>query len=366
VDLFKEVVSEEKLHPNFKSIRHDVYIKEVINNWCNKFIDRDGKFIKEFQTTFNSSFWEIYCFEVFKQMNITINLNYDRPDFVLRYNQIDMNVECVIASNAEKDFPEFNLEEKIKPTISLEERVYKQTLRLLNAISYKSKLFLNKYSKLKHVKKKPFIIAIAPFDQPTFMDVALEAIHMVLYGINVDKKSFEELQFDTVYKRDDCPLRLGLFTNEDFQHISAVLFSNVATMGKVRALSNYPNAIFNQVRYNENSKKRLLSINYRSDNERYRKYAKKMAEVYKNEVDHNMYSCRKPFLEEGYTESLTDGLHLFLNPYAIHSINDEVIELIKSKQVQVHTFDTNEKTIKDIILSNGYLIQRLVDVMRVK
>lgn len=26
------------------------------------FEDRDGKFVKEFQTTFNSSFWELYLF----------------------------------------------------------------------------------------------------------------------------------------------------------------------------------------------------------------------------------------------------------------------------------------------------------------
>ena len=59
MDLFTEAVPKEKQHPNFKAITtpglNEPELK-VISDWADGFIDRDGKFTVEFQTTFNSSF----------------------------------------------------------------------------------------------------------------------------------------------------------------------------------------------------------------------------------------------------------------------------------------------------------------------
>lgn len=370
LNLFDNVVLEEKLHPNFKRTRSDKYIVNVINKWCNDFIDRDGKFVIEFQTTFNSSFWELYCFAVFKEMSMKIDLSKSRPDFVLSYKKNNLNIECVVANNSQNDLPEHNIEEKMNPKSDLEDMVYNQTLRLLNAINSKNDLYLKSYCNLSHVEEKPFLIALAPFDQPRFMDVALEAIHMVLYGINVDKKSLKEIHFDTVYKRKDCPLDLGIFTNNKFENISAVLFSNVATSGKARAMSDCPNVTFNQMRYNENSTKPLVAVNYRLNaqntllNKSYKKMIKEYAEDFKGKIDHKRYSCRKPFLEEGYNENLTDGLHLYLNPYSKKPISEDVMELFASNGVQIHSYDIKEHTMKDVNVSDGYIIQRMVSVFK--
>lgn len=366
IDLFKEIVPEEKQHPNFIYVKRDKYLINILNEWCKHFVDRDGKFTKEFQTTFNSSFWELYCFAVLKQMNMEIDFRHDRPDFVLDYKNIKFNIECVVANNAEKDIPEYDLNEKLSPNTSLEERVYNQTLRLINSIDSKNKLYLKNYGNLDYVKGNPFIVALAPFDQPCFMDVALEAIHMVLYGINVDKKSFEELHFDKVHKNENVSLDMGMFTNKNYENISGILFSNVATMGKVRAISDYPNIMFYQIRYNERSKKPLICLNYRVDESKtllsrnYKKEFKQTAQLFKKEIDHRKYSCRQPFLEEGYKETLTDGLHLYLNPYAQNPISEEILNLFKLNGIQIHTFDTNEYTMQDIHITNEHLIQRMV------
>ena len=60
--LFVSILSSEKLHPNFKYLAQEKEpcLREVLKEWANGFVDRDKKFVTEFQTTFNSSIWELY------------------------------------------------------------------------------------------------------------------------------------------------------------------------------------------------------------------------------------------------------------------------------------------------------------------
>ena len=72
MNLFLPVVDESRMHPHFKSIySNPIYQpqREVVAEWANGFVDRDNKFVYEFQTTFNSSFWELYLFALFKQFH---------------------------------------------------------------------------------------------------------------------------------------------------------------------------------------------------------------------------------------------------------------------------------------------------------
>ncbi len=47
-----------------------------------------------------------------------------------------------------------------------------------------------------------------------------------------------------ITKPNGSQIPLGYFSNPDMKEVSAVAFSNTATFGKVRALSNDPGAIF--------------------------------------------------------------------------------------------------------------------------
>jgi hypothetical protein len=62
MDLFTPVVGEQEQHPNFRSVSQqgNKFNYDVVNDWATGFKDRDGKFVKEFQITFDSSFWELY------------------------------------------------------------------------------------------------------------------------------------------------------------------------------------------------------------------------------------------------------------------------------------------------------------------
>ncbi len=83
LDLFGNIdeISEEELHPKYKLLRDKYFYEEerkIILDWTDDFIDRDNKIVKEFQTTFYSSFWEFYLYKVFREMNFEIDFTYDR------------------------------------------------------------------------------------------------------------------------------------------------------------------------------------------------------------------------------------------------------------------------------------------------
>lgn len=66
--LFEPLVDDTRQHPNFRAIMRpgNGFALDVLNDWARGFESRDGKFAQEFQTTFNSAFWGLYLFAVFK------------------------------------------------------------------------------------------------------------------------------------------------------------------------------------------------------------------------------------------------------------------------------------------------------------
>ncbi len=83
IDLFLPVVPRERFHPAFERVflngtEND---RNVLKGWSDGFIDRDGKFVQEFQTTFDSSFWELYLHAVFKELGMRCDFQWPSPDF---------------------------------------------------------------------------------------------------------------------------------------------------------------------------------------------------------------------------------------------------------------------------------------------
>lgn len=102
MDLFKPVVNEQDFHPHFKSILIESRKAECeeLMKWAEGFLDRDGKFIKEFQTTFNSSFWEIYLYAICKEYQLEIDWSYRTPDFVVNSCYGQFIIEATTANAA--------------------------------------------------------------------------------------------------------------------------------------------------------------------------------------------------------------------------------------------------------------------------
>jgi len=104
--LFDLIVDEDRLHPNFRALLTlgNGFNLDVLNDWARGFIDRDRKFVQEFQTTFNSSFWELYVYAVLKKCGMEVDFSQVSPDFCVP--ALELNIEATIASNAMDAEPE--------------------------------------------------------------------------------------------------------------------------------------------------------------------------------------------------------------------------------------------------------------------
>ncbi|HCF1973508.1 hypothetical protein OLM89_13370 [Pseudomonas aeruginosa] len=256
MDLFTPQVPEERFHPHFRNIIVDKpslgYARKVVEAWAEGFPDRDGKFVREFQTTFNSSFWELYLHAALREFGAQIDWNHHSPDFVLSVNGVDFVLEATTANAAKDAVPEW--EKSLIPpdedSLDLNELNRVAIIRLANAFMSKSEYYLERYSKLEHVKGRPFVVAVAPFEQPWFNLQVYRPIEALLFDYYVDEQEFlanpqatghpEGKSLGFVTKDNGAEIELGFFDCDRFSHISAIVFSSVATWGKVDAMSGYP------------------------------------------------------------------------------------------------------------------------------
>ncbi len=335
MNLFELTLPKEQLHKNFVNViaEQTDFARKVLLNWAEGFIDRDGKFVKELQTSFNSTFWELYIFACLKELEFTVDFSFNRPDFVVKNDSISFCIEASIASSAidspdewEADFSPESLKNVDKDKV-----VDFATIRLSNTLTAKYKKYLKDYSELEQVKNKPFIIAIAPFEQPFSYIQNEQAIGRVLYGFN--KFIYEEYPerneriilgqdyIESITKPNGSEIPLGYFVKEEMKEVSAVIFSNTATFGKVRALSDDPGDIFfESIRYNDSGLKSIHSI----------------------------------LPKKEYNETILDGLHIFHNPFATYPISYEYFD---RKEITHHDFDF-KKGIPLVKTHDGALFQR--------
>lgn len=310
MDLFYPVVPNDRLDPNFKRILdHPASEHAVIQDWANGFVDRDGKFVKEFQTSFNTCFWELYVFACLKQMSLGIDFNYSSPDFTVTTGFFKGTIECVTSQNAAGRRPEHDLtiQEQISDLAGPNRDAISReaTIRLANSISGKYQRFCHHYSSLTHVTNKPFILAVAPFQEPYFWVQRLDGITNVLYRSKLAE----------VTKPNGAVVPLGYFMGPSMADISAVFFSNVATYSKVIAIAKEPGCVdyFVTARHG------------------------------RAELDH---------YTKGYDETLLDGLFICHNPFARYPLD--------MAQFRSHGIAQIYGKSGDICMSipDGYLLER--------
>ncbi len=341
LDLFTPQVEQSKLHHNFVEVTKDPqpYARELLESWTEGFIDRDHKFVKEFQTTFNSSFWELYLFNVFKYYGFEIDFSKSYPDFIVT-NPYKICIEAVISNHAFNATPEYERDINPNNIPDLEEIVHTATIRLANAIisKYKDK-YLKIYSKEDYVKGKPFILAVAPFEQPYFWEQTSQAIMRVLYGLkgfeytDPNNKIFSNVTRSImdpfIEKNNGSEIPLGFFTNNQMEEISAIIFSNVATFGKIRALTKDKDPremIFSFAKYNEKG---------------FRPIQGRLPKKY-------------------YSEKLDSGLAIYLNPFAKNPLTKDFLSHFPT----VCTFDYScNLPMGDS--KDGELLKRMVNIINI-
>jgi hypothetical protein len=318
LDLFKTLkgVNEDDLHPKFKLLRDNIMLRgegEVVMDWTDEFIDRDNKIIKEFQTSFHSSFWEFYLFRIFRDLNFDIDFSKDRPDFIITAPE-KIFIEAVVA-NVKKDGREEktrNIDDILSMIIpphkqnDFNEVLVEAIVRNSNAIIGKSTKYLEKYVNCDWVDEQtPFVIALSSYDQVNYGREHFYPMFALLYGFYFDPKADDYEKRDSVIKPgNDTSIPLGIFDDNSYQHISAIIFSCTVTLGKLTSLAISSGS--HQPRMNG-------VINIRHD---YEPPHYKVQEV----------SVENP-------EYLSDSLYIFHNPFAKSKLEPSIFE--NSNVIQV-------------------------------
>lgn len=299
--LFEDLIPPDRQHPIYRLIKSCRYGHEraVLEDWADGFVDRDGKFCHEFQSTFEPCLWELYIHAYLKLIGTRIDFSFRAPDFVVTGRQ-EFCVEATIAAppvggkpaygggyaDIPDDFSKFNSE---------------ATLRICNSFTTKVRKYREAYSRLSHVNDRPYVIAIAAYDRPFSHMAVSRPVVSALYGLYHDEEStlasgatnVISYNVRSVRKSELIDVPLGYFTDASYSEVSAVVYSSLATWGKIRALAVNPTADSVYTTYHPNP--------------------------------NGIHALVRHTPKAQYKEHLLDGLYVFHNPFASKPLNPETL-----------------------------------------
>ena len=302
--IFKPIVPEDNLNTNFKHLLSSIGFspaKEIIREIAYSYIDLDGNFIQQFQTTgFNPRLWELYLYAFLHEQLCYISEDNSTPDYICTKNGIDFCMEAVTVNPTQSG-----------DTSSADSDVNKENKDLnYYSIKYGSPLYSKlkeKYWELEHVKDKPLIFAIQDFHEDKLIRDTSSVLSTYLYGH--DAKWYHDASGNLIlsyvkideHKWQDKEIPSGFFYQPETEHISGILFSNSATPNKFNRIGK--SAGFGDARV-----KILIT-----------------GTCYNPNPQASTPLAFKQWVEEDkYFEYWSQGLELFHNPNALHPIKQEL------------------------------------------
>lgn len=315
-DVFKQIVTEDKLCARFKLLVESELLKpakNIIENITALMTDKDGNFIQQLQSDgFDARLWEIYLFILFKEIGFTQNDDHDRPDFHLVKGDIDVFVEASLS--ADKKEADVFSKDFIKEAVAKNDLVIQQQLIDYYIIRLGSVLFsklCKTYWELDWVKGKPLILAITPAHNylASFLPDAklIEYLYGLRQRIQITDNGVENLGAEVVdkFQFGEKKIPANFFAQPLVENISGILFTNNADLHK-----------FNRMGYQSGLSKEELII-VRSGAKHNPEPGSKVAEF--------TYQVKPNEVVEHWNESVT----LFHNPNALHKIDKGTFNYIR-------------------------------------
>lgn len=233
--LFEPKVPVEREHYIFKLIKsgaHHSAARALMQEIANAFVDVDGNYVKDFQTTgFNARLWELYLFAFLHEQRFYIHREVATPDFCLVKGDIPVAVEAVTVNPTEGE---------TAPIPTSEEQL-KHLREEYMPIKFGSALFSKlkkRYWELPHVKGKPLVLAIHDFHSNNSMTWSAPSLNSYLYGLRATWQKDESGKLTITENKVEKhtwgskAIPSGFFDQPGAENISAVLFSNSATISK--------------------------------------------------------------------------------------------------------------------------------------
>lgn len=316
-DILKPCVPVEKYHKYFKLITEESgykSAKKLMQEIAYSYVDVDGNYIKDFQTTgFDARLWELYLYIYLHSAGCSISNEFQAPDYNISY----FGDECCIEAVTVNPNPKFDERPPNGP---------KETFKYIRdymPIKFGSPLFSKlqkKYWEKPHVRGKPFIIAIHDYhmeatpDNLGSMVWSRGALMDYLYGQRLKQYEDKNGEMKIEYEEDGVTpvfeeidkhewkgkmIPSNFFEQPDSENVSAVLFSNNATitafnrMGQLAGISEEKNTMIRQcILPNPNSPEPIVK-GYNIDSDE-------------------------------YEEAWSDGLIMYHNPNAKHPVSNEM------------------------------------------
>jgi hypothetical protein len=241
IDLFTPVVPDGRLHPAFKALAHRGFepARRVLAGITATFNDKDGNFVKDFQTTgFDARLWELYLHAYLLSDGFTLDDTKQVPDYIATKAARTVFIEAVTVNPTDaKAAGEADAAAGGLTGWDL----FSYRMQNVYPIKFGSPLFSKlkkKYWEQEHARGQPFILAIEDFQEPGSMVWTGSALELYLYGQNYSW--YHEVSGELVvvpegidkHQHGAKQIPSGFFAQPDTEHISAVLFSNSATISK--------------------------------------------------------------------------------------------------------------------------------------
>jgi hypothetical protein len=236
----------QTLHPKVELLMGLPGERRILEEWSDGFIDRDGKFVTDFQTRFHSAFLELFLFATLKTQRMTVDLSRPAPDFLITAPE-PFIIEAVSAG-VRKDGrleADRNLDDVLSmltpPWLNpgFEDAMVEGIVRSSNSIWEKATKYQETYAYLPWITPAmPYAIALGSFAQVNYGSEYLYSIVALLYGYVFDAQTTSWSRRQSVLKPvSGAPIDLNLFARVDFCHVSAVFFTCTLTLGKLTALT---------------------------------------------------------------------------------------------------------------------------------
>lgn len=248
---FDNLEDNEKFHTKYRLLSSHHFAvgqRQILQEWADGFVDRDGKVLYEFQTTFHSMLWEFYIHQVLKEMGEKIDFSKNRPDFIVQNpdGSHKMYIEAVVSQikkdgRDEKERSMNDVMKVMQPLWKLEDYhsiINEGIVRASNSINEKLKKY-EKYSKLDWVDTNvPYIVGVSSYSQVNYGLESHYSIFALLYGLymNVDGTSFFKKE-KIIKPNTESEIALNIFNDESYSDISAIMFSSKVTLGKLANLA---------------------------------------------------------------------------------------------------------------------------------
>lgn len=264
-DIFAPVVAEDKQHDYFRFLianQNRTAARNLIQEIAYSFIDVDGNYIEQFQSTaFDQRLWELFLYVLFHKSGFEIDNSNSVPDFCLSKYGMPVFVEAVtVGQNPDFDVPANNAAEIAE--LSKDYMPIKFGSPLFKKLNRKKK-----YWELPHVVGQPFVLAIhdyhglATSDTPGSMTWSRAGLVNYLYGVRDDVVIEGEsvsprmvvganglepaIRVVTQHTYGEKTIPSRFFAQPGAENVSAVIFSNGATtttfarMGKLAGLGDH-------------------------------------------------------------------------------------------------------------------------------